>query len=89
MHSPFIALVTPPKSQDEFELHGQVFAELLQIRSCLLTRASLSNDDLERAKEKKLKSQIKSLENVMKKYGSLSSTQVILAWLEVSKLKLN
>jgi predicted oxidoreductase len=74
--------VTPPKSQDEFELHGQVFAELLQIRSCLLAHASFSQ-------EENFKSQIKSLENVMKKYGSLSSTQVIIAWLEVSKLKLN
>ncbi len=81
--------MTPPKSQDEFELHGQVFAELLQVRSCLLAHASFSHDDMEPAKEEKLKSQIKSLENVMKKYGSLSSTQVILAWLEVSKLKLN
>jgi hypothetical protein len=79
--------VTPPKSREEFELHGQVFAELLQIRSCLSKRTLLFHDD--HAKEEKLKSQIKSLENVMKKYGSLSSTQVILAWLQVSKLKLN
>ena len=81
--------MTPPKSRDEFELHGQVFSELLQIRSCLLAHALLFHDDMERAKKEKLKSQIKSLENVMEKYGSLSSTQVILAWLEVSKLKLN
>jgi hypothetical protein len=64
-----------------------VFAELLQIRFFLSNHTLLFHDD--HAKEEKLKSQIKSLDNVMKKYGSLSSTQVILAWLQVSKLKLN
>ena len=67
------AVMTPPATQEDKELHGQVYAELFQIRRILISHMS----GLDSNSARLLRLHIESLEKMMRKFGSLTYANII------------
>ena len=71
--------------EDDFAQHGRVYLKLFQIARCLTYHSQ--NGIIDKESKRRLQSQVKSVECVMRNYRFLSSAQIIQAYTEAAKLK--
>ena len=80
-----MSLVTPPLNEEQVFCHGYCYMKLFQIRRCL--KWHLHSFFLDAQNKSILTSQVASIERAMKNYRDLTPSQIILAYLEITKLK--
>jgi hypothetical protein len=73
------------KHEDDYAQHGRVYLKLFQIARCMTYHSQ--NGIIDKENKRRLQSQVKSVESVMRNYRFLSSAQIIQAYTEAAKLK--